>query len=360
MPVQAGVWILAAIAAVTALRLGRALFVPLIVGLLLSYILDPIVTRLVARGLPRGIAATIVFLAALLALGWTGYAVSDEVSELVARLPHAAQEIRKAVEQRTRPGPIAKVQEAADQLHEMSTPSPNREVQKVQIAPPSFDVAGYLWASSGRAIRFGADIVVIVFLAFYLLAAGDHFRRQLMEIAGPTLSQKKVTLQILDEISAQISTYLFVRALISVIIAVATGLALWAAGLAQPAVWGLVAGILNVIPYLGPMTATAAIGVAALLQFHSATMPAVIVGLTALIAFVEAYLITPWLTSRAAEMNPAAVFIGLAFWGWLWGLPGLLLALPLMMILKAAGDHIEALRPIVIFLKAARGVSRAP
>lgn len=352
MPVQAAAWILGSVALVTALRLGRGLFVPLIIGLLLSYVLDPIVGRLVSSGLPRRFAAIIVFVGALCVLGGTLYGVHSQAGTLVARLPGAAQEIRKAVEARTKPGALEKMQEAANELHEISTTGTTGVGQKVQIAEPSFDVAAYLWASSGRAVGLAADAIVILFLAFYLLLEGDLFRRHLIEMAGPTLSQKKITLQILHDISAQIGRYLFLRALISVIVASATAVALWATGLDQPAVWGIVAGTLNVIPYVGPMTATAAIGIAALLQFHSPAMPAVIVFLTALIALLEAYVITPWLTSRAAEMNAVAVFVGLAFWGWLWGLPGLLLAVPLMMILKSVCEHIEALHPVVILLRA--------
>ncbi|HYM26393.1 MAG TPA: AI-2E family transporter, partial [Vicinamibacterales bacterium] len=314
MSLYAAVWILAVLAAVTALRLGRALFVPLIIGLLLSYVLDPLVSRLVGRGLPRAIAAAVVFISALLGTGVAAYSMRTQASTLIAQLPGAAQEIRKAVEARTGPGPIEKVQEAANELHAISMTDTAGGVQKVQIAPPTFDVAGYLLASSGRAIGLAGDAIVIVFLSFYLLVEGDLFRRHLIEMAGPTLSQKKITLQILHDISSQISAYLFIRALISVFVATATGLALWATGLAQPAAWGVIAGTLNVIPYVGAITATVSIGAAALLQFHSLTVPAIAVSLTALVALCEAYVLTPWLTSRTAEMNASAVFVGLAFW----------------------------------------------
>jgi predicted PurR-regulated permease PerM len=353
----AGVLIVAVLAIVLALQLTRAFLVPISIGILLSYVLDPVVSLLVRRGIPRSVAATLVFVAMIIALGLTGYSVSNQATALVARLPTAAQQLRAAVERRgpATPGAVAQVQQAADELRRMTTPtSPaasRQEVRKVQIEPKSFDVADYLWASSTTAAAVVADAVVIGFLAFYLLVAGDLFRRRLVEIAGPTLTKKKITLQILDDISDQISSYLFVRAVISAIVATATGLALWATGLAQPAVWGLVAGVLNVVPYVGPIAVAAAVGVAAFLQFQTLPMVALVFGLTVLIACVEAYLVTPWLTSRAAEMNPVAIFIGLAFWGWLWGVPGLLLAVPIMMILKAVGEHIDAFQPLVAMLR---------
>jgi predicted PurR-regulated permease PerM len=357
-PLTIGVLILAALAVVFTLQLARPLLVPVTAGVLLSYILDPVVRVLVRRRIPRGAAATLVFVALIVVMGVTAYAVHNQATALIARLPTAAQQLRAAIERRrpgTTPGAIAQVQRAANELHRITTPiSPPpsaQEVRKVEIEPKPFDVADYVWASSTTAAGAIATAVVVAFLAFYLLIAGDLFRRHLIEIAGPTLTKKKITLQILDDISAQISAYLFVRAVISVIVAVATGLALWAIGLAQPAVWGLVAGALNVIPYVGPIAVAGAVGIAAFLQFQTVAMLGVVVGVTALIACIEAYLVTPWLTSRAAEMNPVAMFVGLAFWGWIWGLPGLLFALPLMMMFKAVGEHIEAFRPVVTLLR---------
>jgi predicted PurR-regulated permease PerM len=312
----------------------------------------------VRRRVPRTVAATLVFVALIVVIVTTSYAIQNQTTALVARLPTAAQQLRAAIERQQpghKPGAISQMQRAADELHRIATPSspeaPTQEVRKVEIESKPFDVADYVWASSTTVAGAIADAVVIAFLAFYLLLAGDLFRRHLIEIAGPRLTKKKITLQILDDISAQISAYLFVRAVISIIVAVATGLALWATGLAQPAVWGLVAGVLNVIPYIGPLAVAGGVSIAAFLQFQTVTMVGVVVGATVVIACLEAYLVTPWLTSRAAEMNPVAVFVGVAFWGWIWGLPGLLLALPLMMMLKAVGEHIDAFRPVVTLLR---------
>jgi predicted PurR-regulated permease PerM len=181
--------------------------------------------------------------------------------------------------------------------------------------------------------------------------SGERFRRIFAEIAGPTLSQKKITLLILDAISLQIGRYLFVRALISGIVAAGTFAAFWAIGLEQPAIWGIAAGLLNVIPYVGPLAIAAAAGFAAFVQFHTFSMAALSAGLATAVACLEAYAITPWLMSRTAEMNPAAVFVGLLFWGWMWGLPGLLLAVPILMIIQSVSDHVEFLHPIATLLK---------
>jgi predicted PurR-regulated permease PerM len=273
---------------------------------------------------------------------------------MIDRLPGVAQQLRYAIQQRTagRPNPVAKVERAADELRKISTaagPQPAPSTSAPDRAP--FRLVDYVWSSSLTVASLAADAVVVLFLAYYLLLAGDLFRRRLIEIAGPTLSQKKITLQILDDISVQIGRFLFVRSLISVFVGVGTALVLWAVGLTQPGMWGVVAGVLNIIPYVGPATVAGAAGLAAFLQFQTLTMAMVAVLLTVAVASLEAYVITPWLTSRAGDMNAATVFIGLVFWGWLWGLAGLLLAVPLLMVTKAIAEHVESLQPLAVLLR---------
>jgi predicted PurR-regulated permease PerM len=230
-------------------------------------------------------------------------------------------------------------------------PTAPSSVTTVAIEKKPFDLGDYLWEGSLSVTTFVGDTIIVLFLALYLLLAGDLFRHRFLDIAGPTLSQKKITLQILHAISDQIARYLFVRGVISAMVAAATGAVFWAMGLGQPAVWGIAAGLLNVIPYVGPVAITVTAGVAAFVQFHTFSMAALGAGLATAVACVEAYAVTPWLMSRTAEMNPAAVFVGLIFWGWLWGLPGLFLAVPILMVLKAVSDHVESLQPIATLLK---------
>jgi predicted PurR-regulated permease PerM len=334
------------------------MLVPILLGILISYALDPIVKRLEQWRIPHGIAATSVFVMTLGVVGILAYALSQQIPELVDRLPSAAQELREAIETRRTvgPGPVAKVQEAANELQKLSgadgpAPAARPSVPTVAIEKKPFDLGDYLWQGSLSVTTFIGDTVLVLFLALYLLLAGDTFRRRFVEIAGPTLSQKKITLQILDSISLQISRYLFVRAVISGIVAVGTFAAFWAIGLAEPATWGIAAGLLNVIPYLGPLVITAASGLAGFVQFHTLSMALLTAALGSAVAFVEAYVITPWLMSRKGEMHPAAVFIGLIFWGFLWGLPGLFLAVPILMVVKAVSDHVESLHPVATLLK---------
>jgi predicted PurR-regulated permease PerM len=346
------------LAAVFAVQWARPLLVPILLGVLISYAMEPMVHRLVRWGTPHGLAASVVFVGTLIGVGALGYGLSQQLMAVADRLPAAAAEFREAIQRRGQraPSPVAKVQEAANELQKLADPaapsSQPSKVSTVTIEKKPFDVTEYAWESSLSATAFLGDTVVVLFLALYLLLAGDMFRRRFVEIAGPTLSQKKITLQILDAISLQIGRYLFVRAVISGFVAVGTFAAFWAIGLESPAVWGVAAGLFNVVPYIGPVVIVAAAGVAAFVQFHTIAMAAAALGLAGAVAFIEAYALSPWLMSRTAEMNPAAVFIGLLFWGWMWGLPGLFLAVPILMVIKSVSDHVEALHPVSALLKA--------
>jgi predicted PurR-regulated permease PerM len=346
------------LAVVLTLQWARPLLVPILIGVLVSYSLDPVVKRLVVWRVPHPFAATIVFVSTVAGVGLLTYSLSHQVLALTDQLPAAAQQLRETLQSRRagEPGPVAKVQKAAEELQKLSgsdapVPDAQRRLATVAIQRKPFDLGDYLWASSLSVTTFAGDTVVVLFLAFYLLLAGDLFRRRLVEIAGPTLSRKKITLHILDGISVQVSRYLFVRLVISIIVSAGTFLAFWLVGLDQPGVWGVAAGLLNVIPYFGPAVIAGAAGIAAFLQFHTLVMAALTAGIAVGVASIEAYAVTPWLMSRTAEMNPAAVFLGLIFWGWLWGLPGLFLAVPIMMVIKTISDHVEALQPVATLLK---------
>jgi predicted PurR-regulated permease PerM len=350
--------VLMTVACIFAVQWARPVLVPLLLGILISYALEPMVYRVSQWGIPRGVAAPLIFVTTLGAIGGLGWALSYQLTAVADRLPSAAHEMREAVQtyRNGTPGPVAKVQEAANELRKLSgtdvqTSTPPSHAPSVPIEQRPFDLGDYLWEGSLSVTTFIGDTVVVLFLALYLLLAGDTFRRRCVEIAGPTLSQKKITLQILDAMSLQISRYLFMRMVISGTVGAGTFVAFWAIGLAQPAVWGVAAGLFNVMPYVGPAVITATSGVAAFVQFHTVAMATLTAVLATVVACLEAYAITPWLMSQTAAMNPVAVFLGLLFWGWLWGLPGLFLAVPILMVIKSISDHVESLIPLATLLK---------
>jgi predicted PurR-regulated permease PerM len=240
----------------------------------------------------------------------------------------AAKEIERAAEQASDPTPVPK------------------GVTRVQVVEPAFAARDYLWAGGIRLVGLASQFAMVLFLVFFLLGTGDLFKRKLVKIAGPTLTKKKVSVQIMDDINRQISTFLRVQVFTSTLVAVATAAALWWFGVQQYIVWGLLAGVFNSIPYLGPVLVTGGLALVAFMQFDDLVRTTYIAGTTLAITSLEGWLLTPALMSRAAQMNPVAIFVGLLFWSWIWGVWGTILAVPMMTTLKAACDHIEALQPI--------------
>ena len=198
----------------------------------------------------------------------------------------------------------------------------------------------------GGILPLGGQFVVILFLVYFMLVTGDLFKRKLVKIAGPTLTKKKITVQILDEINRQIESFIKVQIFTSAVVGTATALALWWFGVQHFVIWGILAGILNSIPYMGPIIVSGGLAVVAFLQFNDVVKMMYVAGTAMVITSLEGFLLTPALMSRAAQMNPAAIFIGLLFWSWVWGIWGTVLAGPMMMMIKAICDHVEDLQPI--------------
>lgn len=346
--------VIAVLLGVAGLYFARPVLIPIVFALLISYALDPVVTTLTRWRIPRGAAATLLLLGLVVGAGWLGYSLRSDATALVEELPRVAERLRGSMRQLGSPGgsgPVAKVQQAATTLESAAaeatrpTPAP-RGVTKVQIEQPPIKVSDMLVSGSLGVVELVAQAVVVLFLSLYLLASGDLFKRKLVSLAGPTLSEKKLAVRILNAVDRQVAAFLLIRFVISAIVAIATWLGLTAIGLQQAGLWGILAGALNVVPYLGPTAVTVGIGLAGFVQFGNLKMAALAAGISVVVGVLEGYLLTPWLTSRAARMNAVAVFLGLLFWGWVWGLPGLLLAVPLVMILKSVCDRVEELRPI--------------
>jgi predicted PurR-regulated permease PerM len=345
---NAALTILAGLAIVVMLKTAQAVIIPIVLGVLISYALDPPVTWMTRLHLPRPLAAAML-LATLVAGGcWLLYGVRFEAAAIVDKLPQAARRVRQSLEH-DRPKTataIEQVQKAASELERAAdaaaTPPPAPAgVTRVQVESTPFNVTDYVvWGSIGVVAAIG-QLVLVLFLVYFLLASGDLYRRKLVKIVGPSLTQKKITVQILEDIDRQIEWFLLMELFTSTIVAIATWLAYRSIGMEQAAVWGILAGIFNSIPYFGPVVVTAGTAAVGLLQFGTIEMATIVAGISLVITSLEGYLLTPWLTSRGSRMNAVAIFIGLLFWGWVWNIWGMLLAVPMMMVLKAVCDHVE-------------------
>jgi predicted PurR-regulated permease PerM len=344
--------VIAVAVAMYVLQWAQEVFIPVVLSVLVSYALEPVVLWLMRLRLPR-IAASAVVVALLTGtLGYTAYSLSDDAAAIVAQLPEAATKLRVVLRrERNANGTIENVKRAAEELQKTADeataagPAP-RGVQRVQVEEPTINIRQYLSWGSASLLAFAGQAVLIVFFVFFLLASGDMFKRKLVRVVGPSLEKKKITVQILDDINTQIERFLLVRVLTSLAVGVATWIAFRLVGLEQAGVWGLAAGIFNSIPYFGPVIVAAGTSVIAFLQFGTISMALFVSAISLAITSVEGWILTPWLTSRAARTNEVAVFVGLIFWGFVWGIWGTLLAVPMMVALKACCDHIDDLKPV--------------
>lgn len=353
--VRPALTIVAFAGALFALREGGVLLAPLLLSVLLAYALEPFVTVLMRIHCSRTVAVTLVYTVIVVAGLMTGRAARRQVIAFIDTLPAMVDDIQRAATEpvddggpQGGPSGMDRLRSAATEIDAtVRTTQPPVEPGVVRVTRVSapFSLRDYLADASVTVAYASARTVAIVFLTLLLLLSGDALKRKAIAIAGPG-AQKQLTHDVIKAIDRQIERYLVARVLISAMVAGATWLGLWALGVRQPFVLGVLAGVLNVMPFLGPAAAVGIIGLAAFVQFHTLGITAAAVGVSGLVAALEGNLISPWLTSRAGELNTVAVFVSVLFWGWMWDVWGLVLAIPIMVAMKAAADHIEPLQPL--------------
>ncbi|WP_233151684.1 AI-2E family transporter [Pelomonas sp. KK5] len=373
MPVDirsASLGVLTFLATLLAMQWAREVLIPILLGVLLSYALTPAVTRISGWGVPRGLAAGLLLTAISVGMAWGAWSLTDEVNALVETLPRVTQKVRELAQgKRGTVSTIDKVQKAAAELEAAtvapaasdSASAPASKARKdarsagpdLQVAVPTsqahpsrIDVRAYLLTGTMGAVALLGQLSVVLLIALFLLASGNSFRRKMVKLAGPKFSQKKVTIETLDEISEQIQRYLLVQVAVSVLVGVVTGITFLALGVEQPAVWGVVAGLTNFIPYLGALIVGAGSAVTALVQFGTLEMALAVGGSTIAIHMVIGNLLTPWLMGKTSRMSPVAVFVVVLVFGWLWGIWGLFLGVPILLVVKSVCDRVDELSAV--------------
>lgn len=334
------------------LQYMQTFLAPLAFGLLLFYALDPAVDAMERWRVPRWIGAAVALGVTMATILGGAYALQGQAMTVINELPAGARQVAALVERRpkTDPGPLDKVEQAAAELAKTDKPKPAPGVVRVQVEEPRVTATGLMWSGSMGAITAVNQLIMIVFLTYFILLSDKMLRRKFVELAGPTLSNKKVTIEIINDISSQIGRFLIVQIVTSIIVGIATWAVLSYIGLDQAALWGLLAGVFNSIPYYGPLIVSGGLSLVAFLQFGTFSMMILVASVALAITSLEGWLLTPLLMGKVASMNRVAVFVGLLFWSWAWGVWGMLLAVPMMMSIKVICDHVDDLKPLGRFL----------
>jgi predicted PurR-regulated permease PerM len=348
---------LALLALTAALYLARGFFVPLLIGILGSYALHPLVNRLQSWRVPRSVGAALVLAMVVGSVSWIAVSVSGDAEALIQKWPEAARKLRQdlSAARSSAPSLFQNMRETAQQLQGAANDAGTKPAAGVnqktkpetiasQAAEPTW-LSDYTLAQTTLIVTVVAQTPIVLLLTYFLLASGVHFRRKLVGLVGPTLSRKKDAVRILEEIDVQVQRYLFAMLASNALLALGTWLAFLSLGVDQAGMWGVAAGVLHFVPYLGSALVAVGAGLAAFVQFGSLFWGLAVALVSLVIAAGVGFVFMTWLQSRFARVNTAVLFIALLFFGWLWGVWGLLLGAPLVAIAKVVFDRVESLKP---------------
>ncbi|HVT36600.1 MAG TPA: AI-2E family transporter, partial [Nevskiaceae bacterium] len=283
-------------------------------------------------------------------------ALMPQATRLLDAVPRVTHNLERVLNRTalSQSSAIRKATVAAGELQKVAntavgaTPAPNAATPDTSSS--EIDLRERLLAGGAAAMRGLGTLVVVIALIYFLLISSHAFKRKLVKISGHTLRQKKLTVQILDDIDQQMQLYLLIQLSTSALVGVATGIVFGAIGLENAAFWGAAAGVLHLVPYVGPGFIVIASAMFAYLQFDKLETVLLVSGSALAIAGVVGLGLVPWLTGRLARLNAVSTFIALLFWDWLWGIPGLLLGIPIMMALMAVCERVDQLVPVAELL----------
>jgi predicted PurR-regulated permease PerM len=346
--------LLATFATVYTLSWAESFAVPLLLGIIISYTLNPLVDWLEVIKVPRVAGTGVVMITIMCALVFGTYSLRGQMRTIVTQLPEAAATISTEIARMriSATGNLGKMQAAANVMEQATTqdlgsPAATRQrTTHVIVDQPTFKLDNFLWKNSMGALGVIGQAMMVIILVFFMLIGSDTFKRKLVRITGPTLSKRKITVRILDDINRSIQKYMLMLLTTSAAVSLLTWIGFRWIGLENAGAWGVAAGVLHIIPYVGPGVTAVVTGMAAFVQFHSLAMALLVAGASLVIATVIGMFVTTWMTGRIAHLNPAAVFISLLFWSWLWGIWGALLSIPIIVIVKVVSQHVEQLHPM--------------
>lgn len=343
--------VLATLAVVFALQWARNFVVPVLIGILIAYTLTPLMDRLERIRIPRLLGATILTLTLATATISGVNSLREEFQSIIEHLPTATHKLTRALMQVRDGSPTTiqqmqavanEIEKAANQAAGNNAPAPKPNA----MAQPVFRLGEWVVAGSMGIAGLVSQFAMVLFLVFFLLWSGDTFKRKLIKVVGSSLSTKKVTLHILEEINVSVQRYMWMLLVTNLLLAGMMWLALHLLGIENAGAWAVFSGLLHIIPYFGPLFITVATALTAFLQFGTFSMMLLTAAVSLAIATFVGMFVTTWMAGRIAKMNAAAVFIGLLFWGWLWGIWGLLLGIPIIVILKVIFERVEGLQPL--------------
>jgi len=346
-------------AILTVLYFARDLVLPVVVALILSLVFLPTVRAMKKIFIPAPLGAAIVVMGLFAVFLGGTYRLAEPASVWLERAPEGLQEIDAKLRRIT--GSVHQVATATAKVQEMTkdmTSGDNKsgndiggnaikeKPQEVIVQAAPFAGAVFSYAS-----EFAVTAISTLVLLYFLLASGDMFLRKTIA-ATPRLADKMRAIDIAQQVEADVSTYLLTVTMINVSLGCAVTLLMYLLGVPNPLLWGVMAGVFNFIPYFGDIASFGILTIVGLLTFDELWRALLVPGVFAILTAAEGYLITPLIVGRRMNLNPVVIVLAILFWGWMWGVPGALLAVPILVILKTLCDRVKSFQVFGEFLGA--------
>ena len=333
------------LAAFYTLYFMRSVLLPLVLALLLSYLLVPLVRALAWIKIRPLFGAAIILIALVGALGYGVSRLAEPVSGWIEKAPYSVQQLKQKLLPLKRP--IEKVAQATGEIDKLTAPEQPPSPSQPQTVVVKHNALSEVFLTQGP--EFVASAVVMFILLYFLLAYDGVFLTKIIKIT-PRLGDKKRAVSIVRDIEEHISRYLLTITAINIGLGAAVGITVHMLGLRNPVMWGAMVALLNYVPYLGALTGIICMTLGAVLSFDSLGYAMVFPASYLTLAILEGNFITPVVLGKSLTLNPILILIALAFWGWMWGISGMILAVPILATFKIFCDHIEPMSPVAEFM----------
>jgi len=321
----------------------RAMLLPLVLALLLSYLLVPLVRGLAYIKIRPLFGAAIILIGLIAAIVYGVSRLSEPVAGWIEKAPYSLQQLKEKLLPLKKP--IEKVAQASGEIEKITTTE--EEQAKPQAVVVKRSALAEAFFTQGP--EFVASAVVMFILLYFLLAYDGVFLDKIIR-ATPRLGDKKRAVSIMRDIEAHISRYLLTITAINIGLGIAVGTTVHFLGLRNPIMWGVMVAAFNFIPYLGALTGIICMTLGAVLSFDSLGYALIFPASYLLLAILEGNFITPFVLGRSLTLNPVVILVALAFWGWMWGISGMILAVPILATFKIFCNHIEPMALIAEFM----------
>ncbi len=333
--------VLATLAILAALYFARDVIVPVVLAILLALLLRPLQRRMRRMHVSDYLSALVLIALVVLVFAIGVWTLADQARGWLAQAPQTVDRVSAMLPHRS--GPLTDFKKATSAVEELTQ---GDEEDPVAVEVQSSDAAITVLGVSGHFV--GAAVIVFV-LAYFLLAMSDKLMRQAVE-SRPSFFEKRNIVELVQNVEQGISRYLMTITVINMGLGVVTGLAMWMLKVPNPVLWGVMAATLNFVPHVGAFLCMVVLFFVGSVAHESLGYGAIVAAAFAALTSIESYLVTPLVLSKSLQLSPLTVILAILFWGWMWGIPGGLMAAPLVTVFKVVCDQFQSLRPWGAFL----------